>query len=159
MMKTMSAIHKKIKQEEHSHCFLCGHSNKKGFKLDFDLVDDGSMEACFRCSDFLEGYNNVMHGGVVSALLDSVMTNCLFARGIKALTAELNVRFLAPVKTEGVVRLKASIEKSSGSYYVLRASLVQGQTLKAKATGKFIAFLKNPEVKNDSTLKEVLNAT
>ena len=157
MKKTMSDMHKKIKREEHSHCFLCG-SNEQGFKLDFDLMEDGSIEECFQCSDFLEGYNKIMHGGVISALLDSVMTNCLFAHGIKALTAELNVRFLAPVKTEGVVRLNAAVEKSSGSYHIVSASLIQGQTLKAKATGKFIAFFKNPVIKSDPKMTEMVSA-
>jgi acyl-coenzyme A thioesterase PaaI-like protein len=150
---------KKIQQEEHLYCLLCGKNNRRGLKLDFQPTADGAVETSFECSKILQGYKNIIHGGVISALLDSVMTNCLFAHGIKAFTAELNTRFMMPVKTKGIVRLRANIEKSSGSYYVLRASLVQGQTLKAKATGKFIAFFKNPQVKNDSTLKEVLNAT
>jgi hypothetical protein len=60
---------------------------------------------------------------------------------------------MTPVKTKGTVRLRANIEKSSGSYYILKASLTQGQTVKAKATGKFIAFFKNAAV------TKALNAT
>ncbi|MFA5167346.1 MAG: PaaI family thioesterase [Candidatus Omnitrophota bacterium] len=154
----MKTTLKKIQQEEHSHCILCGQNNQQGLKLDFDLKKDGSIEASFKCSKDLEGYNNIMHGGVISALLDSIMTNCLFAHGIKALTAELSTRFMTPVKTKGIVRLRANIEKSSGSYYILKASLTQGQTVKAKATGKFIAFFKNPTVKNDSAVTEGVSA-
>lgn len=149
---------KKIQKEEHRHCLLCGQNNRRGLKLDLRPTTDGGVETSFECSKTLQGYKNIIHGGVISALLDSVMTNCLFAHGIKALTAELKVRFLAPVKAKGVVKLKAGIEKSNGSYYILRASLVQGQTPKAKAIGKFIAFFKNPEVKNDSTRKGASNA-
>jgi len=134
---------KKIQREEHLRCLLCGQNNTRGLKLDFQPSDDGGIETSFECSKTLQGYKDIIHGGVISALLDSVMTNCLFAHGIKAFTAELNTRFMTPVKTKGTVRLRANIEKSSGSYYILKASLTQGQTVKAKATGKFIAFFKN----------------
>jgi acyl-coenzyme A thioesterase PaaI-like protein len=150
---------KKIQQEEHLHCLLCGQNNKRGLKLDFRPTDDGGIETSFECSKTLQGYKDIIHGGVISALLDSVMTNCLFAHGIKAFTAELNTRFLTPVRTKGAVTLRANIEKSSGSYYILKASLTQGQTVKAKATGKFIAFFKNAAVKNVSAITKAVNAT
>jgi len=159
MIKTMSTIHKKIKQEEHLHCLLCGQNNRRGLKLDFQPTADGGVETSLECSKTLQGYKDIIHGGVISALLDSVMTNCLFAHGIKAFTAELNTRFMTPVKTKGSVRLRANIEKSSGSYYILKASLTQGQTVKAKATGKFIAFFKNAAAKNVSAVTKVVSAT
>ena len=146
-------LFKKIQKEEHLHCLLCGQNNRRGLKLDFRPTADGGIETSFECSKTLQGYKDIIHGGVISALLDSVMTNCLFAHGIKAFTAELNTRFMTPVKTKGSVRLRANIEKSSGSYYILKASLTQGQTVKAKATGKFIAFFKNAAV------TKVVNAT
>ena len=150
---------KKIQREEHLHCLLCGQNNRRGLKLDFRPSGDGGIETSFECSKTLQGYKDIIHGGVIAALLDSVMTNCLFAHGIKAFTAELNTRFMTPVKTKGTVRLRAIIEKSSGSYYILKASLTQGQTVKAKATGKFIAFFKNAAVKNVSAVTKVVNAT
>jgi acyl-coenzyme A thioesterase PaaI-like protein len=35
----------------------------------------------------------MLHGGVISSILDGTMTNCLFAHGTVAVTAELRVRF------------------------------------------------------------------
>ena len=139
MIKTMSTIHKKIKQEEHLHCLLCGQNNRRGLKLDFQPTADGGVETSLECSKTLQGYKDIIHGGVISALLDSVMTNCLFAHGIKALTAELKIRFSSPVKAKGTLRLKALIEKSFAHFYMLKAELCQGGSVKAKATGKFIA--------------------
>jgi acyl-coenzyme A thioesterase PaaI-like protein len=132
---------KEIQQKEHLHCLLCGRNNKRGLKLDFWPTADGGVETSLECSKTLQGYNGIIHGGVISALLDSVMTNCLFAHGIKALTAELKVRFSLPVKAKGALRLKAHIERSSAHFYMLKAELCQGGNIKAKATGKFIAHL------------------
>ncbi len=138
----MKKILRKIQQEEHPHCFVCGRNNERGFKLDFNPAADGGLEASLVPSDELAGYCHVMHGGVMSALFDSIMTNCLFARGIKALTAELKTRFLVPVQTSTAVQLRACIERCYGNYYILKATLFQGGILKAKATGKFVAFAK-----------------
>ncbi|MBU9888369.1 MAG: PaaI family thioesterase [Candidatus Omnitrophica bacterium] len=138
----MKTILQKIQREEHGRCFMCGRDNERGFKLDFNATADGGLEAFLGPSDELAGYSNVMHGGVMSALFDSVMTNCLFARGIKALTAELKTRFLVPVQTNAAVQLRACIERCYGNYYILKATLFQEGILKAKATGKFVAFSK-----------------
>jgi len=117
-------------------------------------VDD-VISKTFIISGVLAGAAGVMwsiHMGLVNHYTG-------FLPGIKAFTAELNTRFMTPVKTKGTVRLRANIEKSSGSYYILKASLTQGQTVKAKATGKFIAFFKNSAGKNVSAATKVVNAT
>jgi uncharacterized protein (TIGR00369 family) len=129
---------KRIQREEHPHCLLCGRGNKRGLKLDFQIMKDGSLESSLKCSKALEGYKNIVHGGVTSALLDSIMTNCLFAHGIKAVTAELKVRFLHPVDIRKSIRLRARIEKTYAHFYALKAELYQDEGIKARATGKFM---------------------
>lgn len=130
---------KKIQQEAHPHCILCGHNNRKGLKLNFQLFEDGIIETSIKCSKSLQGYKNIVHGGVLSALFDSAMINCLFAHGIKALTAELRIRFIQPVNIQQIIRLRANIEKSYGHFYMLKAELFQNNVKKARAIGRFIA--------------------
>ena len=61
--------------------------------LEFRVLADGSVTASFDCGESFDGYGGMLHGGVVSAIADGAMTNSLFAYGIAAVTAELNVRF------------------------------------------------------------------
>ena len=56
---------------------------------EFVLQPDGSVRGVFFASAPLEGYTGLLHGGIAAAFLDGAMTNCLFAHGIEALTAEL----------------------------------------------------------------------
>jgi acyl-coenzyme A thioesterase PaaI-like protein len=146
---------KQIQQQEHLHCLLCGQNNRRGLKLDFQPTADGGVETSLECSKTLQGYKDIIHGGVISALLDSVMTNCLFAHGIKALTAELKIRFSSPVKAKGTIRLKALIEKSFAHFYMLKAELCQGGCIKAKATGKFIAHPQARSADKETALKKM----
>jgi hypothetical protein len=74
---------------EHAQCLFCGKQNPIGFKLAFHARGDGSVHAVFPCERPLQSYPETLHGGVIAALLDSAMTNCLFSKGVIAVTAEL----------------------------------------------------------------------
>jgi acyl-coenzyme A thioesterase PaaI-like protein len=66
------------------------------------------------------------------------MTNCLFAHGIVAVTAEMNIRFRHPIKLGMPIVLRAKITREQSPLYVVDASLIQENQLRAKSTGKFM---------------------
>src|SRR5664280_728378 len=79
--------------EAHPFCFVCSGSNPMGLALRYEPQPDGCVSARFMGHSALEGYSGLLHGGLIATLLDGAMTNCLFARGIRGLTAELKVRY------------------------------------------------------------------
>lgn len=79
-----------------------------------------------------------MHGGVVAALLDGAMTNCLFARGVRALTGDLRVRYRSPVLVADELTVHARVESSWHELFHLTAELTQAGELRAHAQGKFM---------------------
>jgi len=109
-----------------------------GLALRYVPQPDGSVVASFLGNCALEGYTGVLHGGVIAALLDGAMTNCLFALGHRALTVELRVRYHAGVAAAEETLLRAWLEDDSHGLYQLRAELAQGGTVKASAAGKFM---------------------
>ena len=123
--------------EAHPFCFVCSGSNPMGLALRAPQPD-GSVSASFHGHSALEGYPGLLHGGVIAALLDGAMTNCLFARGIRALTVELKVRYHAGVVAAEESLLRAWMEDDTSGLFQLRAELRQGGTVKANATGKFM---------------------
>ncbi|MFH1418179.1 MAG: PaaI family thioesterase [Planctomycetota bacterium] len=129
---------RRTRELAHSHCVVCGHTNSLGLRLDFSASDDGHVQARFDCGRPFEGYAGIVHGGVIASLLDGAMTNCMFARGIPALTAELTVRYRHPlvVGTSAVVR--ARVERSIPPLHLLKAEIVQAAQVKATACGKFM---------------------
>lgn len=122
----------------HSGCLFCGKQNPIGFKLTFHARADGSVHAVFPCERPLQSYAETLHGGVVSALLDAAMTNCLFSRGIVAVTAKLTVRFLSPVMLDHPADVTAAVTRVRGPLYYLQAELTQGRTLTARAQATFM---------------------
>jgi len=101
-------------------------------------LKDGGVQAHFDCDSAYEGFPGMLHGGVISCLLDGAMTNCLFAHGRRGITGELKVRFRHPVVTGQSTLVRAWIESSSPPFHVLKAELIQDQQVKARATGKFL---------------------
>jgi uncharacterized protein (TIGR00369 family) len=45
-----------------------------------------------------QGYDGVVHGGILAALLDDAMANCLWLRGVAAATAKMVLRYREPVQ-------------------------------------------------------------
>jgi len=121
----------------HTHCLLCGTQNPIGLRLDFSAREDGQVCASFRGSRLLQGYNGVLHGGVISSLLDAAMTHCLFHRGIQAVTVELLVRYLRPVPIDTPLELRARITAELPLLYRLRAELRHSGQVMAYARAKF----------------------
>ena len=123
---------------EHAECLMCGPENPLGLKLRFKVQPNGSVLALFPCRERLRSYPATLHGGVISALLDAAMTNALFAIGVVGVTAELTVRFLAPVSPDCEVAVRGTVERGAYPLFYVRAELKQERKLMARANAKFI---------------------
>ncbi len=129
----------RVAAAEHPECLMCSPTNSAGMKLRFRVQADGSVAAVFPCRHLLQSYPDTLHGGVVSALFDAAMVNALFSINIVAVTAELTVRFLAPVNLDRGAVVRAVVESTADHpLYKVSAELKQDQQLKARATAKFL---------------------
>lgn len=126
------------RHREHGNCVVCSRANGTGLGIDFTVVEDGAVEASFACDKAFEGFYNVIHGGVISSLIDGAMTNCVFAQGYVAVTAELKVRFQHPVNTGAPATVRAWVDKSYRPLHLLKAEVVQDHVIKVTAEGKFM---------------------
>jgi len=127
-----------IRRQLHPNCVVCCLGNKRGLQLDFKRADDGAMVGRFYCDKSFEGYPGLLHGGVIAALLDGAMTNCLFAAGHRAVTADFRVRFRHPVVTGQMATVRARISQSRPPVYELKAGIMQNGQLKTTGIGKFM---------------------
>jgi len=126
-----------IRDLVHPKCVVCSFGNGHGLHLEFDIADDGSVTAAFQCDEAFEGYPGMLHGGVISSILDSAMGNCMFACGQAAVTVEMTTRFRHPVTTYSQATVSARIIRISHPLYLLEAEIVQDGKLKATAKGKY----------------------
>jgi acyl-coenzyme A thioesterase PaaI-like protein len=87
-------------------CYVCGRINPVGLHVRFK-VDAGSVSTTFTPTLQHCSYQNIVHGGVLSALLDETMGWApSYSKRLFCYAAELRVRFLknAPAETPLIVR-------------------------------------------------------
>ncbi len=125
-------------QQSHCNCIVCGIRNPVSLGLSFTVNPDGSVSSQFSGSSLLQGYTGILHGGIISALLDASMTHCLFHLGIKAVTGRLDVRFVEPVPCETMSTVRASLMDSHPPLYKLKSVLTCERRVMARAQATFM---------------------
>ena len=119
----------------HSHCMACGANADLG--LHFHASGSG-IKASLQLKPEWQGYSGALHGGMTATLLDAAMTHCLFHQGIEAMTAELKIRYLAPVSCPDSIELEAQLVERRKLVYELVAELRCAGVVKARAKAKFM---------------------
>lgn len=122
----------------HTHCVVCGQQNLLSLRLKFQPDMNGGVSAVFLAHEALQGYEGMLHGGVVSMLLDGAMTHCLFHRNIEAVTGDLRVRFLRPVPCKALLDIRAWVISATPPLFRLKAELGQNQVVMAWAEATFV---------------------
>ena len=140
----MDKIREDIKSSEFGHynCLLCGEHNRWGLGLKFRLLDNGRVHTKFKPLHVLQGYKGILHGGVISALMDCAMVHCLFHNGIEAVTADLNIRFIHSVPIAEELDLYGEIVSNKRKIFYTRSKLTYNNKDMAIANAKFMRKVK-----------------
>jgi acyl-coenzyme A thioesterase PaaI-like protein len=104
-------------------CFACGQTNPIGLRLRFEPDRDEGIRAEFTPGPQYQGYEGVLHGGIVAAALDDAMANLFHLRGRETMTARLEIRYRreAPIGRRLVVTAKTTGER--GRFFTAEATL------------------------------------
>lgn len=120
-----------------NRCFVCGPENPIGLRLAFE-EEDGVLCAEFRPTDLHVGYDGIVHGGILAAVLDDAMANLLYRRGHRALTARMEVRYHAPARPGDLLRVRGWIAHDGGRLITTEGEIVRGQRRLCWARATFL---------------------
>jgi len=124
-------------REYHPHCIVCGDHHPFGLNVDYRVTSEHTVEGRFDRGQACQGYSNVLHGGIVSSLLDGAMVSCLLAKGLEAYTVDLRIRYRAAVETGIPATIRGEWLRSEGPMHLLEAALEQDGKVCACARAKF----------------------
>lgn len=110
--------------EDDHLCFACGKDNPDGLHLEFEPDGDGVRTSVTFPGKF-QGYQDIVHGGLVSTVLDETMVTLLNRMGYLALTAELSVRFREPVHVGEKIDVGARLVEKRGKVFKVEARAVR----------------------------------
>ncbi|MES2201791.1 MAG: PaaI family thioesterase [candidate division FCPU426 bacterium] len=128
------------------HCLVCGKENPIGLKLDF-VVDGDVLRTTWVADKRFQGYENVLHGGMIALILDETMVNLPWKKhGVPVISAELTTRFLKPARIGDTLHFSSELEDLSKRVIVTRGRCVNAAgELVAEASAKCVR-IKNPNL-------------
>jgi uncharacterized protein (TIGR00369 family) len=85
-----------------------------------------------------QGYEGIVHGGILSALLDEAMVKLTVSLGIPAVTAEITVSFKAPAAPGEELFVSGRLTHETRRLIQAEAKIERGPILIAEAKGKLL---------------------
>ena len=123
-------------------CFGCGDANPRGMRLAFDR-DPARRRVVgrFRLGAEYQGGTGFIHGGIIATVLDEAMSKVSRFSSVRAVTAELNIEYLKPIRVDEEITVEGFESQHDG-----RQLLHQGEIrnaagdLLARGRGRFVVL-------------------
>jgi uncharacterized protein (TIGR00369 family) len=124
---------------DNQRCYVCGKENPIGLAVDFEISEDArAIEAKFTPSGNHQGYEGIVHGGILSSLLDEAMAKLAYSLGIPAVTAEITVKFKAPAAPGDELLVAGRLTDEGKKLILAEAAITRGPVVIAEAKGKLL---------------------
>jgi uncharacterized protein (TIGR00369 family) len=130
----------RLEPNETNKCFGCGAANADGMLLAFEQDNTGHrIVGRFVLGERYQGGAGMAHGGIIALLLDEAMGKVCRFRDVRAVTAELNVQYLKPVKVSEEIVVEAFEERQAGRnlFHLAEIRNSNGEVL-ARGKGRFV---------------------
>lgn len=126
-------------QDDH-YCIVCGKENPIGFKLDFKVDSEAKKaKVLLKISKNFQGWNGIVHGGIIATLLDEVGVYAATPLGKNMVTAEINIKYKKPVPIEKELLLEGEVtEVKRGKIIYVKAKITHKETLLAYSEAKIL---------------------
>jgi uncharacterized protein (TIGR00369 family) len=123
------------------HCVGCGPHSPIGLRMQFARNDDGSVVSRIVVPQAFQGWQGIVHGGIVALMLDEAMAYAAAANGALGMTAELNMRFRSEVRVGDELIVHGSVLWQRRTILAVQARIVTASddALLASAEGKFVS--------------------
>ena len=141
-------------------CFGCGSENHSGLRMTFE-TNGSQIRSKLTVSSQFRGWSKLVHGGVISTILDETMSWAAIILTKKfILTKKMTIQFQRPIFVESTLCGIGSIKEKTGE----RKAIVTGELfddqgrLCATSEGEFVLYTKEQFAKLDILQAEYLEA-
>ena len=133
---------KPLPNREDHKCFGCGPANPSGLQMKF-FTDEKSVFSWLKVPDHLIGWDNLVHGGVLSTILDEIMSwSAIYLLKKMILTKSMTIDFIKPVYEGMQLKVEGSIfEKKSEREAMMQGRIFSSEgVLCAESKGIYVLF-------------------
>jgi len=120
-----------------NYCFVCGKNNPRGFKIEVRYSEmELAAETELAIPREYQGWADVIHGGILSTLLDELMAHAVWHFAGPGLTLSLEVRFHAPLKPDEPILVRGVLHTQNGSRRLAEGEIIRLADGTRVASGK-----------------------
>lgn len=145
-----------VKLPEYQGCFACGQDNEKGLHLEFYF--DRNREQVFSeftLPEHFRGFERIIHGGIVSVILDEVMAwTAMQITGEITVTTAISVKFIMPVMPDAPYRAEGRVTGTEDGKVNVSACIID---MKGKMCAESESVFTILRGKRADRMKEKLN--
>lgn len=144
----------KIKQPNSKMCFICGLENPIGLHLHMYETEPGVVETTYTAPGHFQGYPGVLHGGIVSAIIDEIAGRSHMGSDPNdprfMFTAKLEVKYRKNVPTGKPLKIIGKAGRSKSRSAEAWAGIYDQETNELLAEGN-VLLINVPEDQFDTT--------
>ncbi len=127
-------------RESYAACFGCGLENTHGLKLDGFEVDEDTVTAAFVPQERFQGFEGVLHGGIVATALDEISAwSAMLTQGVFVFTAKLEIAYRGKSPVGSSLQLSGRVEERRGRRLTIAGSMTHDGKTVAESNGLFVA--------------------
>lgn len=129
----------KNRQPASRFCFVCGKENTHGLQMDF-YNDPIKVWATFIPQDHHQSWPGIVHGGILSAVLDETMARVAFIYDKWVQTGKLELKFRKPAPLGQQLLVEAELIRDAGRAMEIKGSIksVLSHEVLVEASGLFM---------------------
>jgi acyl-coenzyme A thioesterase PaaI-like protein len=129
-------------KKENDNCIGCGPNNPIGLKLEF-ITQNGKAKTESILDKNYEGYKNIIHGGIISLILDETSAKAVNSLGIVGVTGRIKVTFVKPLLVGKKFTCGAEVENIRGKLINTSSEIYSENELKARGEAIFMEVEKS----------------
>ena len=119
------------------YCFVCGQNNPQGLKIKVNYFpEDLAAETELALPREYQGWADVIHGGILSTLLDEMMAQAVWHFAGPGVTLSMEVRFYHPLKPGEAVRVRGVLTSTNGRRRAAEAEMIRSRDSRKIASAK-----------------------
>ena len=133
---------KRLPNSKRHNCFGCSPINRSGLQMKF-YTNDASVFSEVTVPKNLCGWNNLIHGGVLSTILDEIMSwAAIYLLKRITLTKSMTIDFLKPLYIDHALKAEGKVLERVGKHEAVMEGILSNHngTICTRSTAKFAVF-------------------
>ena len=128
------------------YCFACGVRNPIGIRMQVKYLEDiAAAESILALPKEFQGWQEVIHGGILATLLDEIMMHAIWHFAGAGVTLGIDVQFRQPLAPAEMILVRGRITETKGRRLKAQGEIIRqaDNRLIANSLGRFLLLPKD----------------